>query len=45
MGSEKSGGEEIFRVKMWLRERVPNGENQIFRFMQQFPGVEVEKVE
>ena len=45
VGSEKSNGEEILRVKMWLRERVPNGENQIFRFMQQFPGVEVEKVE
>ena len=45
VGSEKNNGEEIFRVKMWLRERVPNGENQIFRFMQQFPGVEVEKVE
>jgi hypothetical protein len=39
------GSEEWLKVKMWVRERVPNGENQILRFMQQFPGVEVEKVE
>ena len=45
VGSEKVGSEEWLKVKMWLRERVPNGENQILRFMQQFPGVEVEKVE
>ena len=45
VGSEKVGSEEWLKVKMWVRERVPNGENQILRFMQQFPGVEVEKVE
>ena len=43
--SEKNGGDEYIRVKMWLRERVPNGENQVLRFMQQFPGIEIEKVE
>ena len=45
VSSEKSGGEDWLRVKMWLRERVPNGENQVLRFMQQFPGIEIEKVE
>ena len=45
VSSEKSGGDECIRVKMWLRERVPNGENQVLRFMQQFPGIEIEKVE
>ncbi|MBE6371311.1 MAG: methyltransferase [Lentisphaerae bacterium] len=45
VSSEKSGNEESLKVKMWLRERVPNGENQILRFMQQFPGIEIEKVE
>lgn len=45
VSSEKNGNEELLKVKMWLRERVPNGENQILRFMQQFPGIEIEKVE
>lgn len=45
VSTEKNGSEEWSKVKMWLRERVPNGENQILRFMQQFPGVEIEKVE
>lgn len=45
VSSEKNGSEEWLRVKMWLRERVPNGDNQILRFMQQFPGIEIEKVE
>ena len=45
VSSEKTGGDEYIRVKMWLRERVPNGENQVLRFMQQFPGIEIEKVE
>ncbi len=45
VSSEKSGSDECLRVKMWLRERVPNGENQVLRFMQQFPGIEIEKVE
>ncbi|MBQ9338443.1 MAG: MgtC/SapB family protein [Lentisphaeria bacterium] len=45
VSSEKSGSDEFIRVKMWLRERVPNGENQVLRFMQQFPGIEIEKVE
>ena len=45
VSSEKTGGEDWLRIKMWLRERVPNGENQILRFMQQFPGIEIEKVE
>jgi len=46
VSSEKSNsGEESLKVKMWLRERVPNGENQILRFMQQFPNIEIEKVE
>ena len=45
VSSEKNGGEDWLRVKMWLRERVPNGENQVLRFMQQFPGIEIEKVE
>lgn len=45
VNSERNGMEEWLRVKMWLRERVPNGENQVLRFMQQFPGIEIEKVE
>ena len=45
VSSETIAKEEWLRVKMWLRERVPNGENQVLRFMQQFPGVEIEKVE
>ena len=45
VNSEKYGNEELLKVKMWLRERVPNGENQILRFMQQFPGIEIEKIE
>ena len=45
VSSEKNGSEEWLRVKMWLREHVPNGDNQILRFMQQFPGIEIEKVE
>ena len=45
VSSEKNGSEELLRVKMWLREHVPNGDNQILRFMQQFPGIEIEKVE
>ena len=45
VSTEKNGSEEWSKVKMWLRERVPNGENQILRFLQQFPGVEIEKVE
>lgn len=45
VSSEKNGTEEWLKVKMWLRERVPNGENQVLRFMQQFPGIEIEKVE
>ena len=43
--TETRGGEEWCRVKMWLREHVPNGENQVLRFMQQFPEIEIEKVE
>ncbi len=45
VSSEKKGSEEWLRVKMWIRERVPNGENQLLRFMQQFAGIEIEKVE
>lgn len=45
VSSEKNGAEEWLKVKMWLRERVPNGDNQVLRFMQQFPGIEIEKVE
>ncbi len=45
VSSEKKGTEEWLRVKMWIRERVPNGENQLLRFMQQFAGIEIEKVE
>ena len=45
VSSEKNGTEEWLKVKMWLRERVPNGDNQVLRFMQQFPGIEIEKVE
>ena len=45
VSSEKTGNDECLRVKMWLREHVPNGENQVLRFMQQFPGIEIEKVE
>jgi len=45
VSSEKQGAEERLRITMWIRERVPNGENQLLRFMQQFPGIEVEKVE
>ena len=45
VSSETISKEEWLRVKMWLREHVPNGENQVLRFMQQFPGVEIEKVE
>ena len=43
--TETRGGEEWCRVRMWLREHVPNGENQVLRFMQQFPEIEIEKVE
>ncbi|MBO4648588.1 MAG: MgtC/SapB family protein [Lentisphaeria bacterium] len=45
VSSEKNGDEDWLRVKMWLREHVPNGDNQVLRFMQQFPGIEIEKVE
>ena len=45
VSSEKSGKEERIRVKMWIREHVPNGENQLLRFMQQFRDVEIEKIE
>lgn len=45
VSSEKSGKDERIRVKMWIREHVPNGENQLLRFMQQFRDVEVEKIE
>ena len=45
VSSEKNGTEEWLKVKMWLRERVPNGDNHVLRFMQQFPGIEIEKVE
>ena len=43
--SERNGNDERLRVKMWIREQVPNGENQLLRFMQQFPGIEIEQVE
>ena len=43
--SERNGSDERLRVKMWIREQVPNGENQLLRFMQQFPGIEIEQVE
>ena len=45
VSSEKINKEEWLRVKMWIRERVPNGENQLLRFMQQFRDVEIEKIE
>ena len=45
VNSEKSGKEERIRVKMWIREHVPNGENQLLRFMQQFRDIEIEKIE
>ncbi len=45
VGSERKDGEESFRVKLWIRERKPREDNQILRFMQQFPGIEVEKLE
>ena len=45
VSSEKSGKDERIRVKMWIREHVPNGENQLLRFMQQFRDVEIEKIE
>jgi len=45
VSSETISKEEWLRVKMWLREHVPNGENQVLRFMQQFPGIEIEKIE
>ena len=44
VNSEKSGKEERIRVKMWIREHVPNGENQLLRFMQQFRDIEIEKM-
>ena len=43
--SERNGNDERLRVRMWIREQVPNGENQLLRFMQQFPGIEIEQVE
>ena len=43
--SERNGTDERLRVRMWIREQVPNGENQLLRFMQQFPGIEIEQVE
>ena len=43
--SERNGKDERLRVRMWIREQVPNGENQLLRFMQQFPGIEIEQVE
>ena len=43
--SERNGADERLRVRMWIREQVPNGENQLLRFMQQFPGIEIEQVE
>ena len=45
VSSEKSGKDERIRVTMWIREHVPNGENQLLRFMQQFRDVEIEKIE
>ncbi len=45
VSSERNGSDENLRVKMWLREREPRGDNQILRFMQQFPDIEIEKLE
>ena len=40
-----ASGEEALKVKMRLRDREPDIENQILRFMQQFPDIKIEKVE
>lgn len=42
---EKSGMDECLRVKMWLRDRSPGGKNQVLRFLQNYPEIEIEKVE
>ena len=45
VGSERNGNDEMLRVKMCVREREHRDENQLLRFMQQFPEIEVEKLE
>ena len=45
VGSERCGTEEMLRVKMCVRTHEQRDENQLLRFMQQFPDIEVEKLE
>ena len=45
VNSEKSGMDEYLRVRMWLRTRTPSGKNQVLLFIQQFPEIEIERLE
>ena len=44
-GDVASGGEEMLRVKMYIRERESRDENHLLRFMQQFDDIVIEKME
>ena len=44
-GDVTSGGEEMLRVKMYIRERESRDENHLLRFMQQFDDIVIEKME
>ena len=45
VNSEKSGMDEYLRVRMWLRTRTPSGKNPVLLFIQQFPEIEIERLE
>ena len=45
VGSERSGDRERLRVTMNIREKLQNDENRLTLFMQQFSGIEIEKIE
>ena len=46
VGSEREGNEEMLRVKMCVRgEHEQMDENHLLHFLQQFPDIEVEKLE
>ena len=45
VNSDCAGECERLRVTMSIREKLHNDENQLTIFMQQFEGIEIEKIE
>ncbi len=45
VGGDISSGDEMLRVKMYIRERESRDENHLLRFMQQFEDIVIEKME